>query len=286
MEQLSPAAPAVADAGRHWHAAIDLGYERDGARTVLSRRTHRGPLVVQKSLYPEGESVCQTIIVHPPAGIVGGDRLRVDVALGAGAHAQLTTPGAGKWYRSAGRTARQDIALRAAAGATLEWLPQETIVFDGAIGELALDVELRGDAAFMGWDVVCLGRAASGERFEHGRLRQRIAISRDGVPLFIERADLTGGDALLDSPVGLNGAVVFGTFIAAAQTVPDAILALCRDVAAADGEVAVTRMRGCLLGRYRGASTQSARAYFAQLWCVLRPALTGRSAVLPRIWNT
>jgi urease accessory protein len=286
MEQLAPAAPVTADAENNWHAAIHLGYERDGARTVLSRRTHRGPLVVQKSLYPEGESVCQTIIVHPPAGVVGGDRLRVDVDLGADAHAQVTTPGAAKWYRSTGRIAWQDIALRAAAGATLEWLPQETIVFDGAIGELALDIELLGDATFMGWDIVCLGRAASGERFERGRLRQRISLARDGVPLFIERADLTGGDALLDSPVGLNGAVVFGTFVATAQTLSDAILALCRDVTAQDGEVAVTRVHGCLLGRYRGASTQSARAYFARLWCVLRPPLTGRSAVLPRIWNT
>ena len=119
-----------------------------------------------------------------------------------------------------------------------------------------LDIELRGDAAFIGWDIVCLGRIASGERFERGRLRQRVAISRDGVPLFIERADLTGGRALLDSPVGLNGASIFGTFIAAAQTVTGCDTCACRDVAAQDGEGAVTRLPGCLLARYRGASTR------------------------------
>ncbi len=117
-------------------------------------------------------------------------------------------------------------------------------------------------------------------------------MARDGVPLFIERASLEGDDPLLASPVGLNGAVVFGTFIAALSAVPDAMLAACRDIAASEnaddsaGEAGVTRMRGCLVGRYRGASSQCARAYFARLWCAVRPLAFGLEAVAPRIWNT
>jgi urease accessory protein len=139
---------------------------------------------------------------------------------------------------------------------------------------------------FVGWDVVCLGRAAAGERFARGRLRQRLALTRAGVPGFIERAVLGGDAPLLVSPVGLNGAVVFGTFLAAAALVPDAALAGCRGLAPATGEGAVTRMRGCLVARYRGASAEAARAYFVELWSCIRPALIGREAVPPRIWNT
>src|SRR5271166_1361303 len=120
---------AAASAG--WRGELALAYERSGKRTVLVRRAHRGPLVVQKALYPEGEAVCQSVILHPPAGIVGGDQLALEVDVGDGAWAQLTTPGAAKWYRSAGPRAQQTLAFSVRAKATLEWLPQETIIFDG-----------------------------------------------------------------------------------------------------------------------------------------------------------
>ena len=280
------AAHTSVDAGSRWHAALALVYARDGERSVLARRTHRGPLVVQRSLYPEGERVCQNIIVHPPAGIVGGDTLRLDIDVGEGACAQITTPGAAKWYRSSGAAARQDVASRVQAGSTLEWLPQESIVFDGAIAGLHHRVDLEGDATFVGWDVICLGRSAAGERFARGNLRQSLMVARDGVEVFVERANLSGGDALLASAVGLNGAVVFGTFIAAVSAVPDSLLAACRGIAAVDGDTGVTRMRGCVVGRYRGMSAQSARAYFVQLWCAVRPIAIRRDAVMPRIWAT
>jgi len=99
---------------------------------VLAARRHSGPLRVQKALYPEGPGVCQVVVVHPPGGIVGGDSLTIEVAAGRRAHAQLTTPGAAKWYRSAGAVARSDTMLQVAAGALVEWLPQETMLFDGA----------------------------------------------------------------------------------------------------------------------------------------------------------
>src|SRR6186997_1982361 len=117
---------------RAWRAELALGYERRGPRTVLATRRHDGPLVVQKALYPEGDAVCHGIIVHPPAGIAGGDELDLQARVGAGAQALLTTPGATKWYRSAGALASSHIRWTVDADAALEWLPQETIVFSGA----------------------------------------------------------------------------------------------------------------------------------------------------------
>jgi urease accessory protein len=277
---LAPRTPAS-----RWRAELRLRFERSGPRTVLAERAHVGPLRVQKSLYAEGDGVCQNIIVHPPGGIVGGDALVIDADAGPGAHAQLTTPGAAKWYRSAGEAATQHVVLRAAESAVIEWLPRETIVFDGAVAELDSRIELAGDAVCIGWDIVCLGRTASGERFRQGSLRQRLSIARDGAAVYVERACVDGGGRLLSSPVGLNGATVFGTFIAAAPQVSDTLLHVCRKVVA-EGEGAVTRLPGVLLARYRGASAESAHVYFEQLWRLSRPPLAGREAVPPRIWNT
>lgn len=148
-----------------WHAELELGYARFGDTTRPVRRRHLGPLRVQKHLYAEGPEICQHIIVHPPGGIAGGDRLDISASVERDAWAQLTSPGAAKWYRANG-PAYQSLRLRVGAGATLEWLPQETIVFSAAQAELETLVELEGDARLFYWDMVALGRPASGERFD------------------------------------------------------------------------------------------------------------------------
>ena len=94
-----------------WEARLNLHYLRAGARTVLHRKEHSGPLVVQKALYPDGDAVCDTLIVHPPGCIAGGDPLAISVALDAGAEVLFTTPGATRWYRSTGAVARQHVRL-------------------------------------------------------------------------------------------------------------------------------------------------------------------------------
>ncbi len=96
-----------------WHASLALEFERREGKSVLAARRHDGPLVVQKPFYPEGSGVCHAIIVHPPAGIAGGDDLDLALHTGTRAHALLTTPGAAKWYRSAGPWARQRVAIKA-----------------------------------------------------------------------------------------------------------------------------------------------------------------------------
>lgn len=285
-----PASPALAEAppthGAGWRAKLALEFALDGERSRLARRSHEGPLVVQKPLYPEGDAVCQCIVVHPPGGIAGGDSLEMAIDVAKGGWAQLTTPGATKWYRAAGRRATSEIRVRVAAGGTFEWLPQGAIVFDGADGTSTMRVDLARDSVFLGWDIVCLGRTASNERFERGRWRQRIDVARDDALVWSERAVLGGGDALLTSPAGLNGAPVFGTFVAMAPQLDDDLIAACRRMSAASGDAAVTRVPHAIVARYRGDSSEAAQDYFRMLWTSVRPVLTGRAAMPPRIWKT
>jgi len=277
--------PRIADQqARGWKACLSLAFGLDGRRTTLRRKVHDGPLVVQKPLYPEGEALCHAIVVHPPGGIAGGDELRIDARVCAGAAALLTTPGAAKWYRSNGPLARQAVALDVQG--SLEWLPQEAIVFDGARAESSLEADLDADARFLGWDIVCLGRTGSGEAFTRGSYRTRIGIRRQGRPLWVERGRIDGGSALLASPAGLGGHPVFGTLFACAPGLGRDQLNAVRAVEPESGHGAATLLPGILLGRYLGDSSEDARRYFVALWRRLRPALVDREAHEPRIWRT
>jgi urease accessory protein len=244
-----------------WKASLSLAFERDGEKTILAERRADGPLVVQKPLYPEGPDVCQAIVVHPPAGIAGGDELVLDARTGKDAHAQLTTPGAGKFYRSAGPWARQ--ALRFEVDGSLEWLPRETIVYDGALAGLECEVRLGEGARYIGWEIVCLGRTGSGERFERGRLKLQNRVYAQDRLVWFERGTLEGGGGALHSPAGLAGRSVFGTMVASAPG-----------------------LGGLRIARYLGDSTEEAFERFSTLWRELRPAVIGREAVTPRIWST
>jgi urease accessory protein len=271
-----------------WQARLALGFERRDGRSVLARREHFGPLRVQKSLHPEGPEVCHAILLHPPAGIAGGDELDIRVNVENNAHALLTTPGATKWYRSAGLWAQQKLTLEIAANATLEWLPQETIVFDSAYAKMQTHISLAGEALFMGWEVLCLGRRASGEKFERGTLQLATRVELEGKPIWIERGKLQGGSPLLDSPIGLNGYSVSATLLAAGREIGSSLLARCREVQSLESESrqGITTLPKLLVARYLGHSSEAARGWFIDLWRLLRPALAGRDAQNPRIWNT
>lgn len=266
-----------------WHAELELAYARRDERTIPVLRRHLGPLRVQKHLHAEGPGVCQHIIVHPPGGIAGGDRLDISAQVGEGAWAQLTSPGAAKWYR-ARSPAFQTLALRVEAGATLEWLPQETIVFSGAQAELSTRIDLAADARLFYWDVVALGRPAAAERFASGHFQAHLDIRREGRALWHERQRISGDDGLLDSSIGLAGQPVFATLIATGQLDPE-LLERCRELpSAVRGDL--TQLPGLLVARCLAGEALHARAWLIDLWRLLRPALLGREAVPPRIWST
>lgn len=266
-----------------WHAELELAYARFGDCTRPVQRRHLGPLRVQKHLYAEGPEVCQHIIVHPPGGIAGGDRLNISARVEADAWAQITSPGAAKWYRAAG-PAYQQLDLKVAAGATLEWLPQETIVYSAAQAELTTLIELEGDARLFYWDVVALGRPASGERFDLGHFQAHLDIRRDGRLLWHERQRITGNDGLLDSPIGLDGNPVYATLLVTGE-IDAELLERCRSLGhAVRGDL--TQLPGLLVARCLASEALLARAWLIDLWRLLRPALLGREAVSPRIWST
>lgn len=267
----------------YWHAELQLGYARLGDTTRPVLRRHSGPLRVQKHLYAEGPAVCQHIIVHPPGGIAGGDHLNIDVQVGSQAWAQLTSPGAAKWYRSTG-PAHQTLTLRVDAGATLEWLPQETIVYAAAQAQLDTRITLQGDARLFYWDIIALGRPASGERFDAGHFQARLDITRDGELLWHERQRVIGDDGLLESPIGLDGQPVFATLIVSGE-IDAPLMERCR---ALGGQVRgdLTQLPGLVVGRCLASEALHARAWLIDLWRLLRPALLGREAVPPRIWST
>lgn len=271
-----------------WQASLDLGFERRGDGTILSRRRHAGPLRIQKPLYPEDPELCHAIVLHPPAGIAGGDQLCIDIAAGAGAKVLLTTPGAGKWYRSAGPMAEQIVSIKVGAGGTAEWLPQESIVFSGAEARMKTLVELEEGARYLGVETICFGRRASGETFEHGSLRLATDIRLDGQPVWNERGRIDGGSALLHSPIGLAGFSVCSTVLAVGLTTLPETLTACRAIASpeAAARFGVSALPQVFVARYLGHSAEAARAWFIGLWQHLRPVFIGREAAVPRIWAT
>lgn len=266
-----------------WHARLELGFSRSGSRTVLARRRHVGPLIVQRPFYPEG-GICHVYLVHPPGGIVGGDALELQVQVDPAAHALLTTPAATRFYR-AGPHPRATLTQRLhVQDAALEWLPQETIVFDGARAHGTTCVQLQGDARFIGWEITCLGRPASGEHFATGELRQDFLLYRGDRPLLLDRLRLQGDSAALQAPWGLQGAQAMGTLLMYPATGVD--LAPLRALTSPDARHALSIVDDVLVCRALAGQAESVKRLFTAIWQQLRPALLGSDGVAPRIWAT
>lgn len=287
-EETHESRQAIEEAARPgWQARLVLGFECRGETSALVQREHFGPLRVQKALYPEGPQVCHVLLLHPPGGVAGGDSLDIAVGAAAGTHALLTTPGAGKWYRSGGRQARQSLNVRVGEGAVVEWLPQESIFFDGAEAQMQTRIELAADAVFCGWEILCLGRTAAGERFSRGRLELATRIERQGRPLWLERGCLRGGSSWLDAAAGLAGRPVSATLLLAGKAVERDWLDACRAAPAGDGVLTgVTALPDLLVARCLAPGAEAARAWLVEVWRLLRPAALGRPAEPPRIWST
>jgi urease accessory protein len=286
----SASSPSMTADSGHWLATLDLRFERDGDTTRLMRREHTGPLRVQKPLYPEHPSTCHAIIIHPPGGVVGGDELHMQVDTGPKARAFLSTPGAAKWYRANGHRSLQKLRIRVADGAALEWLPQETILFNSADVVFDTIIDLGADARYIGCEILCFGRKASGEIFEQGHVQQSMMIRREGKPLWLERGTLAAGSRQMQSPLGLGGYSVCASLIAVGGASSAALLTAVREQCAASsdghGQFGVTHMKSVIIARHLGNNSEVARRVMLAAWQVLRPALLDRDAVIPRIWNT
>lgn len=283
--------PAPAKA--HWQASLQLGFSDDRGTTRLTERRHSGPLRVQKPLYPEGAQTCHAIIIHPPGGVVGGDTLKIRAAVGDNGHALLTTPGAAKWYRSNGYLSQQHVRLEVGNGAKLEWLPQETIFFNDARVALHQTIHLAPDACYIGADILCFGRTASGETYHTGKIVQHSEIRREGKLIWFEQGALAGGTPSMQSPLALAGKTVCATVIATGGGLNATALELLRaqtrhlvQQQEPGAQTGASQLKSLIVARYLGNSSEVARHWMAAVWQHLRPAIIGLQAATPRIWNT
>ncbi len=275
---------------------LSLQYRRSGERCVALDR-HHGPLRVLQALYPEGADLCHHVLVHPPGGLVGGDRLVLDVQLDSGAQALITTPGAARYYRSEGPQAEQQVQLRLAAGARLEWLPLETLAYSGCQGLNSVQMELAPGAELLGWDLLSLGLPGAQQPFVAGAFEQR--LHWPGV--WLERGRMAAEDGvLLDSAVGLAGRRVLGTLWFAAgtawsTTARDGLLDAARRAAdPTAGRRTDARLLAAatspeprlVLLRLLAERVESAFALMKSVRAAWRTQVWQRGAETPRIWRT
>ena len=274
-----------------WNASLSLDYTLEAGRSVL-RFAHDGPLRVLKTLYPEGDATAHNVLVHPPGGLVGGDTLNINVTVGEGAHGLVTTPGATRFYRSSGEPAVQRSTLRLAAGARLEWLPMEALLYSACLAENQLLFDLAPGAELMGWDVTALGLPHAGQPFVQGHFCQHIEMP--GV--WLERGVLAADDArLLSSPLGLAGQHCMASlYFAAGSPLGRDRRALALDTAR---QVMLPHALNPLAGvtspnpqiivlRVLAPQVEPAMALLRQVWAAWRQALWQKPAALPRIWAT
>lgn len=270
-----------------FHVACEAGHASSAgmqSRTILTHQ-HLGPLRIQKALYPEGPSQCHAIIVHPPGGIAGGDRLEVNIQSKVHSQSLLTTPSAAKWYGTDATipaTQRVEIDL---AG-QLEWLPQETIVFDRAMVESELSIRAAGTGAMLGWDHLIFGRRASGESFDTGRFAQSLKVTLSESLVWHDRIVLNGGDALFHSPIGLRGHHAFATLWAIMAEPQTWTECLTDTVRLQSPQVSWTVLHPRLLVGRLLTEPLKLKGLLEQAWATLRPLVLNRAALEPRLWAT
>ena len=281
------------DAGRRWAASIALGFDArpDGSNTTtrMTHVRHKGPLRVQRPFYPEGRhGCCHVYLLHPPGGLVSGDALSIEARVGEGAHTLLTTPAAAKLYKadSHGVAWAQHTHLKVEQGGTLEYLPQETLAFDGSRGEQSTTIELEAGARCIGWEILALGRPASKLPFVSGHLEQRFRLLMDGRPLWLERQLMDPNHPRFKGHWGQGGATVQATLWVVGLDDEAGAIEELRETLPESHRWAVTRRRGVVLLRYLGEERNEAWALCQQAWELIRPRLTGQPASVPRIWLT
>ena len=270
------------DSAAGWQAHLTLTFAQPRLRTVLKHSKHLGPLRVQRPFYPEG-SLAHVYILHPPGGVVGGDRLHITLDVTDKAQVLCTTPGSGKFYLSAGDWAVLEQTLRIKSGASLEWFPQENILFAGARLRARTRIEVEEGGVFIGWDINCLGRPSSDERFEHGAFDSRLVFYANQTLLLVENQRVLEKQTL-DAAAGLRGQPMQASLLA--YPCDENHLALVRAQLGDTTLAGATLVDDLLLVRILGNNSEALKQQLCAIWQTLRPELLDRPAELPRIWAT
>jgi urease accessory protein len=247
-----------------------------GARTRVRRLYETGG---PRLRFPKAREICDGVIVNTAGGVVGGDEARLSFAAGAGARIALTTQSAEKIYRADGPPARIETMLKLEAGAALDWLPQETILFDRANLVRSLDVDMAADARLIACESVVFGRQAMGETCTSGAFRDRWRVRRAGKLIFAEDTRLESPAALLARPAIGAGARALATLL---HVAPDAAAQLdgCRAaLESVDCDSGISALDGFLVARLVSPSPENLRLAILKLFS----HLLGRAA--PRVWQ-
>ncbi len=272
-----------------WQGNLQIDYGMEQAKTIVRSCYNKAPLRVQRPFYPEGDRVCHSVIVHTAGGIVGGDRLSIDLNLAPRSHGVVTTAAAAKIYGSDGLLATQQIQFALGKDAVLEWLPQETIVYEGAEFQQDISVTLDAGATWVGMDLVRFGRTARGESFRSGQWRSRTSVWQAGKPLWMDRSFLQGGNERMISPTALGGYSVIGTFVCLGFPLERETMVQLRQNCfpreLGDCQWGISRLLSGMICRYRGNSTEQARQYYLKIWESLRRNYTDRGICIPRVWQ-
>ena len=278
-----------------WRGSVHLRFEQAADGTTQWQGGACSPLKLLRH-FTAGDGRCVMPLLHTAGGLVGGDQLEIDLHAAAGSRAFLTSVAAQKIYGSRGRSRVQpqgrwvQIALRAELepGADLEWLPQETVVFAGALLEQQQRITLAPGASWLGADVVRLGRTARGEDLGAGRFCNNLGIRRGEQWAVVERLSLE--QEQLQHLHGMDGEPVLGTlvWIAPEPLATDQLTELLNGARAdregLSGTMAIGALEPGLIARYRGGSSQAARLWFFRLWRRIRAVQDLSEPSWPRTW--
>ncbi|MCU0838610.1 MAG: urease accessory protein UreD [Rhodospirillales bacterium] len=266
----------------------ELAFVADGGgHTRLKHLYQRAPARV---LMPDGADagVPVAVLLNTGGGLVGGDRLDIRVSAAAGARAVVTQQAAEKVYRAPDAASRIDVRLSVGAGGWLEWLPQETILFNGAQLRRSGVAEVAAGGRLLAGEVLVFGRRARGETFARGLIEERWEIRRDGRPVWADALRLDGDLArTLAAAGGLFGAAAIASTLLVDDHVSGHLDAARQWLAQActDGvQAAATVVGGVLITRWLAADPLPLRSSFARYWSELRRRIGGLNGALPRVW--
>jgi len=272
-----------------WNASLDLHYARADSYTIV-KYEHSGPLRILRSLYPEGPQSCHNILIHPPSGLVGGDRLDIHIDMVNASHALITTPGATRFYKSESKWATQDVQVVLQDSSRLEWLPLETLAYDGCMARNICSFDLKDQSELIAWDVTALGMPSAKLPFINGLIEQHFEIKGH----WLDKGSIKANDMkLLNSPLGLNARKCLATLVfASAKALGDEqrnkILELAREVIQVEGpniQVGATSPGpNVIVVRALSDLVEPSMKLLRSIWLEWRSQLWGLSPVMPRIW--
>jgi urease accessory protein len=284
-----------------WLAQLNLEFSLTDYGSQLTKTERLGPLSVQKAFYPEGKDCAHIYLLHPPAGIVSGDQLRVSITNHPGAHSLITTPGGNRFYRARedlniGDTKQLQITtLNLKSQSKCENFPLETIVYNGADGFNKVDIHMHSDSVYLGWDITCLGLPSSKQPFEKGAYTQLNRVFCENKLIYHDRIHISAENQLLIHSAGLDNNSVFATFLVYApirlidKAQRQSLVNECRETiinANAQNLLSITDINGLLVIRYLGTQAAQCKQLFISLWQVIRPIVLDKTGLQPRIWHT